>query len=497
MWQRIWRRFERGTPWSDGEIPAYVPRGAWLLTALVLLTAALLARPLRDGDAFEYLLMTESLARHGTPEVRPADVWSLAGLDRRLNLGLSYATGIAGYFDDSSGRWYSFHFWGYSLLSVPARLGLAVLGMNGLRAIPLTNAVVLLFALHRVLFARWSEGRARLAVALLLLTSPVVWFVRWPHPEAMTVAFATLALVDFAGGSRSRAVMWSAVASLQSPPIILLTAVLWVLVVLEGTLSRAVVATVAGLPGLLSPAFYWWHYGTPSLLAREAASLSSVSLSRTTELLFDLNVGLAPYMPVTVALFVAAAGAALVRARRSPFDAALVGVLGLAALVSTSTDNWNHATIGPSRYAVWLSPIVVFLVVRFGGTLGPGRLRTFYRSGLSLAIATQAVVMVAKRGPVAQPDYLDHSDLARFVLRHTPSLYSPSVPIFATRTTHQDPAPAGPYVYAEEGRCRKVLMRWSAAEESVVRQACGTAFRSSGEGLRSDRDWDDWVYVDY
>ena len=200
----------------------------------------------------------------------------------------------------------------------------------------------------------------------------------------------------------------------------------------------------AGLPGLLSPAFYWWHYGTPSLLAREAASLSSVSLSRATELLFDLNIGLAPYMPATVALFVAAAGAALVRVRRSPFDAALVGVLGLAALVSTSTDNWNHATIGPSRYAVWLSPIVVFLVVRFGGTLGPGRLRTFYRSGLSLAIATQAVVMVAKRGPVAQPDYLDHSDLARFVLRHTPSLYSPSVPIFATRTTHEDPAPAGP-----------------------------------------------------
>ena len=497
MWRSIWLHFERATPWPDAEPAAWVPRACWLLTALVLVTGALTVRPLRDGDAFEYLLMTESLARHGTPEVRPADVWSLARMDRRLKLGLSYGTGVSGYFDDGSGAWHSWHFWGYSLFSVPARLGLGALGANGLRAFSLTNVVVLLIVLHRVLFARWADGRWRLAFALLLLTSPVVSFLRWPHPEAMTVALVALALVDFMSGSRGRAVMWSAVGSLQSGPIILLTALLWVLVLLERRLSRIVMATVAGMPALLSPLFYWWHYGTLSLLGREAASLGNVSLWRAAELLLDLNIGLAPYMPVTVGLFAAAAVAALACVRRSPFDAALVGVVGLGALASTSTANWNHATIGPSRYAVWLSPIVLFLVVRLGGMLRSGKLLAFYRGGLILAITTQALVMVAKRGPLAEPDYLQHSYLARFVLHHAPALYRPSVPVFAERTTGKDPPPAGPYVYAEEGRCRKVLMRSSLADESAVLQACGGRPRDSDARVRPDCDRDAWVYVDY
>lgn len=497
MWRRIWLRFERATPWPDGDSPAWVPRVCWLLTALVLVTGALTVRPLRDGDAFEYLLMTESLARHGTPEVRPADAWSLARMDRRLELGLSYGTGVSGYFDDASGAWHSWHFWGYSLLSVPARLALGALGLNGLRAFSLTNVVVLLVALHRVLFARWAEGRWRMAFALLLLTSPVLSFLRWPHGEAMTVAFVTLALVDFISGSRCRAVMWSAVGSLQSGPIIFLTLLLWVLVLLEGRLSRVVMATVAGMPALLSPLFYWWHYGTPSLLGREAASLGNVSLWRAAELLFDLNIGLAPYMPVTVGLFVAAAATALARVRRSLLDAGLVGVVGLAALASTSTDNWNHGTVGPSRYAVWLSPIVLFLVVRLGGMLRSGKMLTFYRGGLVLAIVTQALVMVSKRGPLAEPDYLEHSYLARLALRHAPALYCPSAEIFAERTMGQDPPSPGPYVYAEDGRCRKALMRSSPADESTVRQACGGLPPHFDGVVGPGGDRAGWVYVDY
>jgi hypothetical protein len=313
----------------------------------------------------------------------------------------------------------------------------------------------------------------------------------------MTVAVVTLALVDFVNGSRGRAVMWSAVGSLQSPPIVFLAALLWVVMLLEGRLSRVVMATVAGMPALLSPLFYWWHYGTPSLLGREAASLSNVSFWRGAELLFDLNIGLAPYMPVTVGLFVATAATAFARVRRSPFEAGLVGVVGLAALASTSTDNWNHATVGPSRYAVWLSPIVLFVVVRFAGTLRSGKMLTFCRSGLVLAIVTQALVVVAKRGPLAEPDYLQHSYLARLVLRHAPALYNPSTPIFAERTMGQDPAPPGPYVYADEGRCRKALMRPSPADESAVRQACGGLSPKLDGVIGCDGDRDGWVYIDY
>ncbi|HET6898351.1 MAG TPA: hypothetical protein VFK70_08390, partial [Vicinamibacteria bacterium] len=51
----------------------------WLAAAVgaVLLGLALAAPPRPFGDAVEYLLMAESWAAHGSPELRPGDVDAL------------------------------------------------------------------------------------------------------------------------------------------------------------------------------------------------------------------------------------------------------------------------------------------------------------------------------------------------------------------------------------------------------------------------------------
>jgi hypothetical protein len=488
------RRLERAMPWPESRPAPLLARGLFVGAAVVLCTGVLVARPLRDGDAGEYLLMTESLFRHGTPELRAADILSLARQDERMHLGLSYGIAFLGYFDDAKGRWYSYHFWAYPLLGVPARLLLAPFPAGGLHALPLTNALLLLLALHRVLFGAPFQGRRRLAFFLLLLASPLVWFVRWPHAEVMTAACVVLALMASCRGDRWAAILWAALGALQTPPLVLLAALFWLRACLGDLRPRnLLVSSLAASTALLSPAFFYWHFGTPSLIARESTSLSNISPSRALEMLFDLDLGLLPYMPVTVLLFGLAAVVVLMRARRAPWDAAVLVVLVLMALASTATGNWNHGTIGPSRYTLWLLPVLLFLVTCIGEGLSPGWSRA-YSGALGLAVAIQAIVVVAKGGLVAEADYLEHSYAARFVLRHAPALYNPSFPVFVARTAHDVAETPRPTIYMDGGACRKALVRPPHAAD--LRRICGSIPREYDRWF-AEASPREWRYVNY
>jgi hypothetical protein len=491
----LWvRRVEAAMPWPEARPAPLLPRALFVGAVLVLCGGALVARPLPDGDAAEYLLMTESLFRHGTPELRAADVQSVARQDQKIGLGLSYGSGFAGYFDDAQGRWYSYHFWAYPLLGLPARLLLAAIPAGGLHALPLTNALLLLLALHRVLFATSFPAGRRLGLFLLLLASPLVWHVLWPHAEIMTSACVVLSLAGAHRGLKRAPVFWAALGALQTSPVVLLAALLWLRACLADRRLRNVLASsLAASTALLSPAFFYWRFGTPSLIARESTSLSNLSPSRALELLLDLNLGLLPYMPVTVLLFAVAVAAAILRWRRAPWDAALFLVLVLMALACTATGNWNHGMIGPSRYTLWLVPLVLFLVARLGEGLSPPWARA-YSGAVGLAVATQAVVVAAKGGLVAKTDHLEHSYAALLVLRHAPALYNPSFPVFVARTTHDVAETPRPTIYMDGGACRKALVRPPHAAE--LRRICGSIPSRYDEWF-AEASPREWRYVDY
>jgi len=98
---RSWRLFyERHSPWPEsararGGRPVTARRGPDPDRRRAQRPTA------AEGDAVEYLLMTESLARHGTPEARAGDVPTVARQDARLSLGLSYAVADVGYYGRS------------------------------------------------------------------------------------------------------------------------------------------------------------------------------------------------------------------------------------------------------------------------------------------------------------------------------------------------------------------------------------------------------------
>lgn len=489
---------------AAGILPHHANRAARLLYCLAaawVVSGSLLAPPVSYADGGEYQLMGESLLRHLSPEMHPGDVASLAERSRRQHADVRIAAALRGYSEAEDGRWYCLHFWGYSLATLPARAALRICGWD-LRAPAVTNAALFLWALWQALFSSGLGRVASVGLFGLALFSPALWFVAWPHPESYCFALVLLALLWTSAGRHTRAVLAASIAAAQNPPLVWLVGPLCVRALLASwsgapalRARRVASLAAAALPSLLPPAFYLWKFGTPSLIARDAASLELLSVQRALELLFDLNLGLWPYMPLTVPLFLLALGLRTARWQRWAWAA----VLALSALSCTVTANWNHGTAGPSRYAVWLAPFVILAVAQAqAGALAQARARVARAFTLLVAAAvlTQAAIVVARGGTQQAPDYLSHSWAARLALRHVPAWYQPSPEVFISRSRGSLAlGRAERAVYADERGCRKAWVRPKDAR--WLEQRCGSLPAREAGFLAREGGRRQWGYVNW
>jgi hypothetical protein len=450
------------------------------LAALWLLGAGFWSRASSQGDGPEYYLMSESLLRHLSPDARPEDLQSLTERAARWHLYVNFDALSQGYFEAANASRYSYHFWGYSLLTVPARALLRLVGANDLKGAQITNALVFLYALHQALFATALPRRAALGLGLLALFSPAVWFVLWTHPEAFCFALVLLALVWARAGRRHLPILAVALAAMQNPPLLLLLVPLWVRGCLAPGRLRidwraALKASLAALPIVLPPLFFFVRFGTPSVIARNSASASLVSLRRALELFFDLNLGLLPYAPLILVLFLVGLLLSCRSWARARVAWSSVIVLLAMALASSATTNWNHGTAGPSRYTIWMLPLLLMGVAEaYAAALygGSTRARGMWTAAVVLAISFQILIVFSRGGLRQSSDWIAHSYAARFVLRHAPAWYNPSPAIFVERTLgRMNAGETDPAIYKEERGCRKAWVR--AQDVALVRTTCG------------------------
>jgi hypothetical protein len=310
-----------------------------------------------------------------------------------------------------------------------------------------------------------------------------------------------LALVARERRARLTAVLGAAVAALQNPPLALLVALLGAESAQEAAIVRRplrLLGTLAAVALALLPAlFYSRHFGTWSISVRPAEAAESLSLGRSLDLFFDLNLGLVRAAPLAVVLYVALVARSL--AGRRPGRLLLEAALALAlAYACTANSNWNNGTTGPSRYTAWIAPLLLVGLVReaAGAT---GRTRAFLSTALGVALASQVALVLARGRDLGREDHLEHSRAARFVLDHASALYRPTEEVFWERTLHREGWPEGPVVYEREGRCRKALVRRRDLDD--LRARCGAlpaaaaaAQGSSGQSLDERRAY---LYVDF
>lgn len=376
------------------------------------------------------------------------------------------------------------HFWFYSLLAALCGKAAALVGVT------LTPHQSFL-ALHFVALAatmaiafRFHSWKGVLAVALMIVVSPVFWFINKVHTEFLTVCLVLSAVVLVTGQRYLAAALCIALASTQNPSFALIACIpLFYRVVLQRkqpyTLFEVALCVAVVVAVLAHPVYYFSRYGvvTPQLLAGGAAL--GRNLSTFYIWIFDPDLGLLPNWPLGLGVLLLAIGAFAVRFRqgaRQPMDWRWLAFAGIYLAVNffahASTTNLNSgATPGLARYALWYLPLG-FPLVMYVLDLFPRRSGRWY--GGAVALALLAVVSIAINNPRKSERYTSPSLTSRFLQTYLPGLYDAPWEVFAERYSG-----FGEEVHARKPRvivgpdCRKILlMPGDGLQNALVPRGC-------------------------
>ncbi len=468
-----------------------------LFLGTAIIVAMLIITPRRYGDGMEYFMMTESLFNHLTPEAQRTDIVSLTRLQQKYPIS-HLANAVSGYFRISDNRSYCYHFWLYPLFALPAKSILHVFRLDEWKALQITNSLLLVFALcNFAIIANLSDSQ-KLQFSLLALFCPAFWFLRWPHPEIFSYSFVIISLAYMSKSNWQLATLSAAIASVQNQPLVILVVFLWIKGVLytRGHWKYLLVLSLAAAPVFAPAFFYRTTSGTCSVLLHTAASAGNISPYKTSELFFDLNIGMLPYIPFTLLLAAWSIGRDIMVKKRITLNLQLILIVVIMMALCTATLNWNHGTSGPSRYVIWMLPLVFFIVVAQNTsafTSAPSRI--LYASLLWLAIAMQMILVCCGGGFRPEETHGHHSYLARFILNHVPALYNPSEEIFIERTVQHEGPYVGPVIYRYRGLCRKALIKGKDSQQ--LAQSCDCVPDSYKEYLADVTHAENFIYIDY
>jgi len=407
------------------------------------------------GDGVAYFPMAQSFAAHGTPDLRSEDIARFT--TERMSHDIVGDPPLNQFHQSPvNSLWYSDHFWGYSLVSVPVRLLLTLFGFAGMKAFEVLNLLLFFGSVVALLLLADLSAMQRAVFASLLVLSPMTWYIPWSSTEVYTAALVVISIVFFTRKQLALATLFAALASTQNQPLLLLAAAYGGYAVIQllpkkryAEMGRVV---LCGLVAFIPMVFYYATFHLMSLQAQLGfAGWDNVTMARITGFFFDLDQGLLPYLPLVTIVFFIAVVAAIIRLDWWTIARALA-VLGMVVLSATTARGWNSASIGLMRYAVWMLPVVVWVVV---DALGSGR-------GYAFAAATLVTVQLATLFislAVSQPVANVHSLFGRIALARVPWSYSPPAEQFVARTTGLDISATEfqPVAFSTGGTITKVL----------------------------------------
>lgn len=454
----------------------------WLAAAVLAVSTWLVAgsTPRHVGDAGEYLAMAVNLARLSSPSLTAAQI---AEARTRLPEGAG-AQLTQPELRAPDGRQDFAHFWFYPLLAAPFVRVALWLGLDPYFGFTVLN-ILLLAGLTMLLSTRMSA-----AGVVLIVLSPVLWWIDKAHTEVFTFTLVAIALFLLREKPWWSAVAFGAAAT-QNPPIAgAMVICLAYASIRYGPGDRRVWwgGVVGMLLAALHPAYYYSRLGVWSGL--------SVGVDRhwptVQELLavpFDANLGMfvaAPFL--TMAMVLAIIGALrrpdLRRVDLATGAMVLIGVLFLFSF--TQTTNFNGGgTPGPSRYGLWLVPFAVPMAAWVGASA---------RWLPALAVASFAWNVWAF-APAVPERHLTPSALASYLWSRTPHTDNPIAEVFAERVAGDEAA--RPPVATSA--CEKVLLVGDGSSASWPRRCTSTDLpdfcRSNGALCYANRTRDGYRFA--
>jgi len=335
------------------------------------------------------------------------------------------------------------HFWFYSLLAFLCGKLASLLGIGlSVHASFLALHCALLSGTAAIAY-HYYRWKGVVAVAMMLLVSPVFWFIDKAHTELMTVCLVLSAVILMRTQRYIAAALLIALASTQNPSFALVATIpLFYRVILQRerayTLLEAAMLVAVVLAVLMHPVYYFTRYGvvTPQLLAGGASM--GANLSTFYVWILDPDLGLLPNWPLGCAVLLVLLVARLAgrgAPRGQSIDRRWFGFVLLYLAINfyahSSTVNLNSgATPGLARYALWYLPLAFPLFLQACG-LFPYRTKRFYVG--VVALAALAAVSAYVNDPRRPEQFTQGSLTSRFIQSRLPQLYDPHWEVFVER----------------------------------------------------------------
>ena len=427
-----------------------------IYSIILLYISVYYLHPLYIGDSREYLGMSISFYNHLSPDLQDVDLTLRSIIEAKNGIVLSNDFDYLQYYRSESGRYYSNHMWIYSLLNMPMFLLIHYLNFNEYKSFQITNSLLIIACLWLIVLLKPYKGWNNFWFFLLCAINPALFYIWWPHTEVFSYSFVVMAIVFALKGGYKLSVLLSAFASLQNPPIIILTIYFVFVGWKESNWDTKNLFCLLGCASFSSIyyIFYYLNYHTYSLQALiGAASIDYISSNKVLNLFFDLNCGMLPYIPLL--LIIALLSLVFSLKKKDLYIASLWLVLISMATLASTTVNWNSGMLYINRYAIWMLPIVILISIC--GLKGLSR-----KKSNVILLAVFMINLSITGFCLYEHDlgsYLKFNSPSGLILVNSPNLYNPPYELFAERSigAEIDYREYLPIIFTYDGKPRKIL----------------------------------------
>lgn len=463
--------------------------------------------PCLTGDGLEYFLMNQSFKNHFTPDLQLRDVDSckviltsnheskilINNLDSIYNQIQKYNGGKLswqpyGFYKSYNGKYYSYHFWGYSLLCLPVSQAFYYIGGNQVRSFQVTNTLLIILLLAYILFySKINDFQKIFAIALYLLCGNL-YYLLWSSPEIMSSSLLFLSLLSLNDRRYFLSMFSLVIASLQNAPIALfIPYIIFVFWFRNGFNIKTILSLIlVGSISLIPAIFYLLNFGVPNIItAIGAVSNTYMSWKKLSGLFFDLNQGIIVAAPFVLLFYICLGIYDIIYLKNKSNSIIFPFLVICMAIPCIGQNNWNMGEYIFIRYGVWISiPILIYLVIRFDFK------KRYQKIIAVLLILGQLYVSNSNKWFMPEKYYLEFNEFTKYIFNKYPSIYNPDPEIFAERISYREGAleDSAIFIYRDNNNSpTKILIRKDKIDDIKSSTTRNTV-------IRNTKNVGNWVY---
>lgn len=444
-----------------------------ILFSLSIILLSFFITPYMTGDGVEYTLMMESIENHQSLDLREIDIKSGDENYPGYNFTEIIGNGYRGYHESIDGKQYAAHFGLYSLLVLPIKIILKLIGSHQIQAFQIFNALLLSGTIFLAYKKVNMKSDVKFVLILLLSLNPIIYYLTWTHPEIFTYCLIVLAFAYMTNREYKKSNLLIGIAAIQNPVIISIGIIFYFdylyfeykrcnslkVFLKSNNILRYFITGLYFSPFLIPILHTFIHFGKWNIVA-SVVTQNNYVLDKMFSYVFDLNIGILPYFPILL-LICFIVGILSVITRINSFRTVLffIGSLILVFLFSHQLQI-NSGMAGIMRYNIWLIPIMCFYVCHFLENCERKDIKKIFNSMLYLSILITLSITYFY-GPIhVNYSSLEFNKFSQWVMNKHPNWYNPYHGIFISRATSQEGYNTEyPIIYADnKGYLRKILL---------------------------------------